>query len=65
MDLYKKFFDEYLLASREWILDQGFALQELQQKTIKARVGRMFPNLRKLKHILISKGLYRKNIYKQ
>ena len=53
-DLYKNFFDEYLLASREWMLNQSFALQELQQKTIKARIGRMFPNLRKLKHILMT-----------
>lgn len=50
--LYKKFFDEYLLASREYMMNQGVALQELQQKTIKTRIGNMFPKLRKLKHIL-------------
>lgn len=58
-DLYKRFFDEYLLASREYILNQGFALQELQQKTIKARIGKMFPKLRKLKHVLLTKGSWK------
>ncbi|WP_298014022.1 glycosyltransferase family A protein [uncultured Megasphaera sp.] len=49
-DLYSKFFNEYLDASRNELLNQQFELQRLKQKQLKTRVGKCFPVLRRLWH---------------
>lgn len=54
-DLYNKFFSEYLVASREYMLQQRFEINRLQQKQLKTKLGNMFPILRKLKHEFIHK----------
>lgn len=48
--LYKKFFDDYLVASRNHMLNQDFALQCLRQTQIKTQLGNIFPALRKFWH---------------
>lgn len=49
-ELYNKFFNEYLVASRECMINQHFEIQRLHNKQLKTKLGKLFPSLRKLKH---------------
>lgn len=50
INLYKKFFEEYLVASRNYMLDQENRIQHMPQNKLKVIFGDMFPILRKIKY---------------
>jgi glycosyltransferase involved in cell wall biosynthesis len=51
-EFYKEHFNEYLIESRNIILDQDFEILKLRKKGLKSKFGNTFPILRKLWHAL-------------
>lgn len=53
--LYQKYFDEYLLESRKYMIEQDLELKHMQDQCLKGKISKTFPLVRKIWHIILDK----------
>jgi len=54
-NLYFKYFDDYLIESRRYMLNQNYDIQNMLEVRLKNKIGERIPFLRKIVHLLKSK----------